>query len=466
MLQRVTDVGDSTLTSLFIVGLKPALKQELLRRRPATLQDAFALAQQLAVCQAAASPVFSPKPSWQSRGNRTVQQPDPNAKKDIQPDQKQVREGQPPRDYPVKFYALMGVDDDDAELSLDNETTPEEDGENMAITGDVSRILVLCPRIKPRSIRLQGRVNGTEVSILIDGGSTHNFIQPAVAERLSLPVNAISPFRVFVGDNASLKCAFACLDTPINLQGHQFGIDLFVLQVKGPDIILGVQWLQDLGDITKNYRNLTMRFEWNDQPVFLRGEDAPPLPISYNNLFSLISTDSEADIFELLLVQSSALQSSSGIAEVDPSVSQELLDLQKAVSDASPDQVLLPSELLRGRPLDTPVRAAAERTVRVDGVPQVQWLVHWASDVGATPTWAPKAELVQDYPHLHLEGKVIPDEGGVDRDMFAETANEGNQRESEDEEESTSHEPDRGEQREDRHSKRIRKPPVRYGDFI
>ncbi|KAG6408275.1 hypothetical protein SASPL_131280 [Salvia splendens] len=129
-------------------------------------------------------------------------------------------------------------------------------------------------------------------------------------------------------------------------------------------------------------------------------------------------------------------------------------------------QVLLPSELLRGRPLDTPVRAVAERTVLVDGVPQVQWLVHWASDVGATPTWAPKAELVQDYPHFHLEGKVIPDEGGVDRDMFAETANEGNQRESEDEEESTSHEPDRGEQREDRRSKRIRKPPVRYGDFV
>ncbi|KAG6408274.1 hypothetical protein SASPL_131279 [Salvia splendens] len=53
-----------------------------------------------------------------------------------------------------------------------------------------------------------------------------------------------------------------------------------------------------------------------------------------------------------------------------------------------------------------------------------------------------------------------------DRDMFAETAKEGNQRESEDEEESTSHEPDRGEQREDRRSKRIRKPPVRYGDFV
>ncbi|XP_042035274.1 uncharacterized protein LOC121781613 [Salvia splendens] len=311
MLQRVTDVGDSTLTSLFVAGLKPALKQELLTRRPATLQDAFALAQQLAICQAVASPVFSPKPSWQNRGNNTVQQTDPNAKKDIPPDQKQIT------CLCKEVLCTHGVDDGDDELSLDNETTPEDDGKNMAITGDVSRILVLCPKIKPRSIHLRGRINGTEVSILIDGGSTHNFIQPAVAEKLSLPVNAISPFR-----------------------GHQFGIDLYVLQVKSPDFILGVQWLQDLGDITKNYRNLTMRFEWNDQPVFLRGEDAPPRPISYNNLFSFISSDSEADIFELLPVQTSALQSSSGIAEVDPSVSQvlsefaSLFDLPKELPPA------------------------------------------------------------------------------------------------------------------------------------
>ena len=46
----------------------------------------------------------------------------------------------------------MGVDDDDEELPLDNDTDPEVEGENMAITGDVSRILVLCPKIKPRSI--------------------------------------------------------------------------------------------------------------------------------------------------------------------------------------------------------------------------------------------------------------------------------------------------------------------------
>ncbi|KAG6400799.1 hypothetical protein SASPL_137642 [Salvia splendens] len=98
--------------SLFIAGLKPSLKQELLTRRPATLQDAFALAQQLSVCQAAATQPYNPKSSWPNRGNRLSQPAEPIAKRDSQPEQRQSREGQPPGDYPV-FYALMGVDDDD-----------------------------------------------------------------------------------------------------------------------------------------------------------------------------------------------------------------------------------------------------------------------------------------------------------------------------------------------------------------
>ena len=80
-------------------------------------------------------------------------------------------------------------------------------------------------------------------------------------------------------------------------------------------------------------------------------------------------------------------------------------------SAASPDQLALPAELRRGRPPDTPVRASAERTILVGGIPLVQWLVHWASDVNAAPTWESAAELAQSYPHLHLEDKVNLDRG-------------------------------------------------------
>lgn len=60
------------------------------------------------------------------------------------------------------------------------------------------------------------------------------------------------------------------------MQGHSFDIDLFLLQVEGPNIVLGVQWFQDLGDVTKNYRTLQMMFELGSGPVCLQGEDTPP----------------------------------------------------------------------------------------------------------------------------------------------------------------------------------------------
>lgn len=155
----------------------------------------------------------------------------------------------------------MGADDeDDIDAEEAGGTDPDLEGTHLAITGAVSSIHVLCPKIKPQAICLKGQINGCSVSLLIDTGSTHNFIKPAIAEKLSLPLHSIAPFRVFVGDGAALKCTLACLATPIMIQGHLFEIDLFILPVKGPDVILGVQWLQDLGDITQNFHHLTMRF--------------------------------------------------------------------------------------------------------------------------------------------------------------------------------------------------------------
>lgn len=57
-----------------------------------------------------------------------------------------------------------------------------------------------------------------------------------------------------------------------------------------------------VGDVTENYRHLTMKFDLGDRPIFLQGEGASPRQISYNNLFSLIGQEPECDMFELVSV--------------------------------------------------------------------------------------------------------------------------------------------------------------------
>ena len=152
----------------------------------------------------------------------------------------------------------MGEDDVEEILETHDDSESENEANTMVITGDISTIHVVGPKLRPRAIRLTGYIHESPISVLIDGGSTHNFIKPAVAEKLSLPLHSVTPFRVFVRNEESLRCKYTCLTTPISLQGHMFAIDLFILQVEGPDIILGVEWLQDLGEVTKNYR--TVRF--------------------------------------------------------------------------------------------------------------------------------------------------------------------------------------------------------------
>ncbi|KAG6397659.1 hypothetical protein SASPL_143829 [Salvia splendens] len=364
VLRKVSHVGDDTLTSLFITGLANSLKHELLIRRPASFSDAIALAQQLAACQAASNMGQSPRArsAWQPRDSRQPQRPSNPATKaagatrhpSSQP--RQLRESSGPTDYPIvrvsaaeradrtkrglcwycpepysrshvcskKFYALMGDDEESDSPRVEEDPGTDEEAENMVISGDVSRVLVIGPKLRPRSIRVTGTIYEAPVSVLIDGGSTHNFIKPAVAEKLSLSLRTISPFRVFVGNGASLRCDYVSLNTPIYLQGTCFDIDLFLLQVEGPDVILGVQWLQDLGKVLLDFRDLTMEFNWKESPVLLKGEDRHPKRISYNNLFSLIGQDRESEIFEIVALCPDSQDSRAPQTAVDPALSSEV----------------------------------------------------------------------------------------------------------------------------------------------
>lgn len=68
----------------------------------------------------------------------------------------------------------------------------------------------------------QGKISELAVSVLIDSGSSHNIIQPCITEFLGLPVVAIKPFSVFVGNGQTIQCLGNCLDVPITLSGHEF----------------------------------------------------------------------------------------------------------------------------------------------------------------------------------------------------------------------------------------------------
>nr|GMC90855.1 Transposon Ty3-G Gag-Pol polyprotein [Ipomoea batatas] len=200
---------------------------------------------------------------------------------------------------------LLGMEEDDQVCQ--EEVTPQDDQftEAMLITADISTLNSLSGMNTPRSLRLCGDIHGQRIQILVDGGSTHNFIQPSVAEKLHLPTTTIEKFNVYIRNGDSLHCRVRCPQVPIQMQGTIFPIDLFVLPIQGPDVVLGVQWLQQLGKITHDYAQLSMEFLWNGQPICLKGDHARSLQqITFNQLQAITESKNVEELYELFYIAS------------------------------------------------------------------------------------------------------------------------------------------------------------------
>nr|GMD76862.1 Transposon Ty3-G Gag-Pol polyprotein [Ipomoea batatas] len=113
-----------------------------------------------------------------------------------------------------RFLLLIG---DEEEPDMDAElVVGEEDPTNVEfIDGDVSMLNTMTGSGNPRSLRLVGQIKQSPCLVLIDSGSTHNFINPDIVEKFQLPTKAIKPFKVYIGNDDTLGCQHVCPNVKI-----------------------------------------------------------------------------------------------------------------------------------------------------------------------------------------------------------------------------------------------------------
>ncbi|MCH79856.1 Ty3/gypsy retrotransposon protein, partial [Trifolium medium] len=156
-----------------------------------------------------------------------------------------------------------------------------------------------------QTIRVLGRVEPHSVHVLVDGGSTLNFIQAQAARKLGLVHSQSPQLKVTVGNGEELLSNHVCKGVQIVLQGHKFEVDLYTLALSGPDVVLGTPWLRTLGPVMMDYGALTMKFVHENQQVELKGEQGPiTSSISYHQLKKLVQQDPTAQVFSLSIVDS------------------------------------------------------------------------------------------------------------------------------------------------------------------
>lgn len=122
-----------------------------------------------------------------------------------------------------------------------------------------------------RTMRVTVSVKGKAVQVLIDTGSTHNFLDRDTAKKLGCVMTSITPFNVSVADGNKVLSHHVCKKVEWKMQGVQFTSDMLILPIGGCSMVLGIQWLITLGDIMWNFRQLKIEFSFKRQRVSLRG---------------------------------------------------------------------------------------------------------------------------------------------------------------------------------------------------
>lgn len=134
-----------------------------------------------------------------------------------------------------------------------------------------------------------------KVSVLLDSGSTHNFLQEEVARKLRLPITPIPSFLVSTGSGVSLRCDKMCKLVKMTVQGVTMTINMFVLNMEGANLVLGIQWFKIVGSILSNYTGMNIEFNWNGERIKWMGESIlSDEQLSKNEMNSLATTTAGA----------------------------------------------------------------------------------------------------------------------------------------------------------------------------
>lgn len=195
-----------------------------------------------------------------------------------------------------KFLAYMGSDDEEADDDRKETSPPSTE----VVSADLSHIYRMDGQPRAASLEFHGFLGASEVFILVDTGSTHNFVHPSIVEKVKLPLTSIRPFRVYVGNGHSLICSYMCARAELRIQGHSSLLDLYVLPVYGQDVILGMSWLRSLHRVTSDYDAGTVEFMCKGRPVCLKVTQRKPRQISVHTLASILIHQEEVDCFEIV----------------------------------------------------------------------------------------------------------------------------------------------------------------------
>jgi len=114
--------------------------------------------------------------------------------------------------------------------------------------------------VTPQTLKIQGYIKNKNLTVLIDYGRTYNFINYKLAKDINFFVYPAPEFQVMIANGGTINCSGKCHSINLNMGEYFLDIPMITIQMGGVDVVLGVQWLQSLGIVAFDFKNLFMRF--------------------------------------------------------------------------------------------------------------------------------------------------------------------------------------------------------------
>ncbi|WVZ07870.1 hypothetical protein V8G54_021216 [Vigna mungo] len=150
------------------------------------------------------------------------------------------------------------------------------------------------------TMKFKGFINGMTVQVLLDSGSSTNFLQPRITHCLKLQVEPIPNFQVLVGNGNALVAEGVIKELQVKIQGHLLQLPVYLLPISGADLVLGAPWLATLGPHVSDYSSLSIKFYIGNKLVTLHGDNSSlPQPAQFNHFKRMCHTKGIAELFSL-----------------------------------------------------------------------------------------------------------------------------------------------------------------------
>jgi hypothetical protein len=340
---RLCGFSDRNRLSCFLSGLNDEIRLQLRMLNPLTLVAAFGLAKlhkeylistKKSLKPAIPASSFSRNHYWSSSSSTpapTPITPNPNTRpqnnypvKKISPSQMHEHREKGLCYYyddkwnlghkckSPKIYLLIGMDfpDEDRgdEIFFDSTDDTPTLGENAVLKGIEPAISLhaIARPMSPNTMRLVGFIQNQRVVILVDSGSTHNFVDPAVLLKIPLLVVPTPKLHVKVANGAKVMSGGRCQSVALRLQFNTFITNFYILTLKGYDVVLGIEWLRTLRPILWNFDSLTMQFQWGEHTVTLNSLSPTGLSLKDGHHFLKGSTSRNKGVLLQLYAHESA----------------------------------------------------------------------------------------------------------------------------------------------------------------